>query len=105
MRVQPVAESSGHEMFCDVAMRDLAERVHAGIGAAGAVNADLLAADRLDRLLQRALHRRAVVLDLPAAKRRAVIFDDEFVAGHQLSRAGGLSGVPRKKAAAFIGAL
>ena len=82
-----------------------AERMHAGIGAARAVNANLLAADRLDRVFQRALHRRAVVLDLPAAERRAVIFDDEFVAGHQLSRIGGFSGVPRRNSSAFIGAL
>ena len=57
--------------------------MHAGIGAAGAMDADLLAADRLDRVVQRALHRGAVVLDLPAAEGRAVIFDDELVAGHQ----------------------
>ena len=41
-------------------MRDLAERMHAGIGAPGAMDADVLAADRLDRGLERALHRRAV---------------------------------------------
>src|SRR6266404_5288295 len=92
-------------MFCDVAMRHLRQRMHAGIGAAGAVHANLLAADRLDRGLQRALHGGAIVLDLPAAERGAVIFDGEFVAGHQASRAGGLSGVPRRKSAAFIGAL
>ena len=86
-------------------MRDLAERMHAGIGAAGALNPHLLAANALIAVIDRALHGRRVVLDLPAGKRRAVIFDDEFVAGHQPSRAGGLSGVPRKKSAAFIGAL
>ena len=82
-----------------------AQRMHAGIGAARAVDANLLAADRLHRGFQRALHRRSVVLDLPAGERRAVIFDDELVAGHQPSRAGGLSGVPRRKSADFIGAL
>src|SRR5207302_6664402 len=71
----------------------------------GTVHAHLLAADRFHRGFQRALYGRCVVLDLPAGKRRAVIFDDDFVAGHQLSRAGGFSGVPRKKSAAFIGAL
>ena len=65
----------------------------------------VLAADRLHRGFQRALHGGAIVLDLPAGERRAVIFDDELVAGHQLSRAGGFSGVPRKNSAAFIGAL
>src|ERR1700704_738419 len=83
MRVQAVAKASRHKMFRDIAMRDLPQRVHAGVGAAGAVNANVLAADRLDRGFQRALHRGAIILDLPAAERRAVIFDSEFVAGHQ----------------------
>src|SRR5258706_7026289 len=82
MRVQAVAKASGHKMFRNIALRDVPERVHAGVGAAGAVNANRLAADRLDRGLQRALHRGTVVLDLPAAERRAVIFDGEFIAGH-----------------------
>ena len=56
MGVQPVAKAARHEMFCDVAMRDLPQRMHAGIGAAGAVHANVLAADRLDRGFQRALH-------------------------------------------------
>ena len=62
MRVQPVAKPARHEMPGNIAMRDLAQRMHAGIGAAGAVDAHLFAADRLDRGLQRALHRGAVVL-------------------------------------------
>src|ERR1700686_2869028 len=105
MRIEPVTKPPRHEMFGDVAMRDLRQRMHAGVGAAGAVNADMLAADRLDRIFQRALHGRTIVLDLPAAERRAVIFDDEFVAGHQASRAGGFSGVPRRNSSAFIGDL
>src|SRR5260370_12929895 len=92
-------------MLGNMAMRDLRQRMHAGVGAPRAVDANLLAADRLDRIFQRALHRGTVVLDLPATERRAVIFDDEFVAGHQLSRAGGFSGVPRRNSSAFIGAL
>ena len=83
MRIQAVAKSSRHKMLGNIAMRDLRQRMHAGIGAARAMDANLLAADRLDRGFQRALHRGAIVLELPAAERRAVIFDDEFVAGHQ----------------------
>ncbi len=82
MRVQPVAKAARHEMFGNIAMRHLRQRMHAGVGAARAMNANLLAADRLDRGFQRALHRGAIVLDLPAAERRAVIFDGELVAGH-----------------------
>src|SRR5260370_24675809 len=92
-------------MLGNMAMRDLRQRMHAGVGAPRAVDANLLAADRLDRIFQRALHRGTVVLDLPATERRAVIFDDEFVAGHQLTRSGGFSGVPRRNSSAFIGAL
>src|SRR4051794_28947143 len=105
MRVEPIAKPARHEMLCDVAVRDLPPRVHAGIGAPGAMDADKLAADRLDCLLDRALDRGAVFLDLPAAERTAIIFDKQFIAGHQLSRAGGRSGVPRKNSSAFMGAL
>src|ERR1700694_4014188 len=105
MRIEPVAKAPRHKMFCNIAMRDLPERMHTGVGAARAVNTNMLAADRLDRIFQRALHGSAIVLDLPAAVRRAVIFDDDFVAGHQLNRMGGLSGVPRRNSIAFIGAL
>src|SRR3954453_22931189 len=102
MRVQPVTKPPRHEMLCNVAMRDLPQRVHAGIGAPGAMNANVFAANRLDRLFHRALDRGAVFLDLPAAERAAVIFDEQSISGHQLSRAGGLSGVPRRNSSAFI---
>ena len=92
-------------MFGNVAMGDLRQSVHAGIGAPGTVNANVFAADRLDGLFKRALNRGAVFLNLPAAERRAIIFDEELIAGHQLSRIGGLSAVPRKNSSAFIGAL
>src|ERR1700687_3116177 len=82
MGVQAIAKTAGWKMLFDIAMRHLRQRMHAGVCAAGAVNANLLAADRLDRGFQRTLHRGAVVLDLPAAERCTVIFDDEFIAGH-----------------------
>src|SRR3979409_2306098 len=105
MRIEAVAKASRHEMLCNIAMRDLPQRVHAGVGAPRAVNANIFARARLDRGFQRALYRWAIVLDLPAAERRAVIFDGEFVAGHQDKRAGGFRGGPRRNSAAFIGAL
>ena len=58
MRVQPVAQPARQKRLFDIAMRDLRQRMHAGIGAARAVDANLLAADRLHRGFQRALHRR-----------------------------------------------
>src|ERR1700744_6327861 len=84
MRVQPVAKPARHEMLGDVAMRHLTQRMHARIGAAGAMHAHLFAADRFDRGLQRALHRWAVLLNLPAAIGRAVIFNNELVTGHMI---------------------
>ena len=55
---------------------------------------------------QHALHRQAVVLDLPADERRAVIFDGELVARHGGFSAGRVpraTGVPRKNSSAVIG--
>src|SRR4051812_18817284 len=69
-------------MFCNIAMRDLRQRMHAGVGAARAMHAYMLAADRLDRGFQRALYGGAIVLDLPAPERPTVIFDYQLVAGH-----------------------
>ena len=66
-------------------MGDLAECMHAGIGASGAGNRDALAGEGRDRVGERALHGDAVVLRLPADKRRAVVFDGELVAGHASS--------------------
>ena len=42
---------------------------------------------RMDRLLERLLHRRAMVLPLPAHERPAVIFDRQPPAGHWQDRA------------------
>ena len=49
MRVERVADGVGLALARQIEMRDLAERVHAGVGAAGALHHDLLAAERLDR--------------------------------------------------------
>src|SRR4030081_1622992 len=82
MPVEIVAKPPRHEMLCDIAMRDLRQRMHPGIGTPRAMDANRLAADRPDGIFQRALHRGAIVLQLPAAERTAVIFDGEFVTGH-----------------------
>ena len=82
MRVERVADGVGLALAGQIEMRDLAERVDAGVGAAGALHHDLLAGERLDRRHDRALHRRRIVLVLPAGERRAVVFDEDFVARH-----------------------
>jgi len=61
-------------------MSDLAERVHAGVGAPGAGDERLFLAEPRDRLLQRLLDRGAVALPLPAGKVGPVVFDRQFVA-------------------------
>ena len=63
-------------------MRDLAARVHAGVGAPRALHQARFAGERFERRCQNALHGDPVGLDLPAGKRRAVIFDGELKAGH-----------------------
>src|SRR5690242_1430445 len=85
MRVHGVAQPAGREVLVDIAMGDLSERMHAGIGPARAVHTHVSAAGRLDRCLQRALHGRMIGLELPARERSAVIFDGELVARHLYS--------------------
>ncbi len=63
-------------------MHHLARRVHAGIGAAGALHARAFAAEAGERLLQRLLHGAPRLLPLPADIGAAVIFDNELVARH-----------------------
>ena len=82
MDIERVAHGVAVPILGEIDMRDLAERVHAGIGAPGAGDGDALAGEGRDRLGEHALHRGAVVLHLPADKGRAVIFDGELVAGH-----------------------
>ena len=63
-------------------MSDLPQRMHAGVGAPGAMHDAARAVDGENRLLQPLLHRHAIGLPLPADKRPAVIFDRQGVAGH-----------------------
>jgi hypothetical protein len=83
MRIETVAKTARRKLLLDVDMSDLAARMHAGIGAAGAMHPQIRAGHRLHRRFQCALHRRQRVLHLPAEERRAVIFDGELVAGHR----------------------
>src|SRR5690606_14335865 len=74
------------------------------IGPARRDHLHLLAAEAAHGVFQRLLHRSAVALPLPAAKRRAVVFEDQLVAGHGVpSRAPTGRRNPRRKASADIG--
>ena len=60
MRGERVAHGVGVPFLRQIDMRDLPERMHAGVGAAGAVDGDALAGQRRDRVGQHALHRQPV---------------------------------------------
>ena len=51
MGVHAVAEAARHEVFGNIAMGDLPQRMHAGIGAASPMNAHWHTEDRLRRRL------------------------------------------------------
>ena len=85
MRVERVAHGVGVPVLGQIDMGDLPARVHAGIGAAGALHVRAFARQRRDRRRQHALHGRLVGLHLPAGKGRAVIFDSELIARHFVS--------------------
>ncbi len=104
MVVERIAQGIERHLAPEVEMRDLAQRMHAGIGPAGGLYRHRFAAERVDRLLQRLLHRRPVRLALPAAKRPAVIFEGQLVARHgRPSRVPTGTAKPRRNASAGIG--
>ena len=82
MRVEPLAEPEGLPVALKVDMRDLAQRMHAGVGAPRAMGGRALAGHGEEGALQRLLDRKAVLLPLPADERRAVIFEGELEARH-----------------------
>ena len=94
MRVERIAHRLGIGLLRQIDMRHLAERMHAGIGAAGALHVRALAAERLDRRRKHTLYGDSGCLDLPTGKRRAVIFDQELVARHARQL---LSAAPRRR--------
>ena len=70
-------------------MRDLAERMHARIGAPRAARDHVSSPEKaLIACGQAPLHRRPVLLHLPADEGRAVIFERELVARHGLREHG-----------------
>ena len=67
--IERVAHGVGVPVARQIDMRHLGARMHAGIGAPGALHQGLLARQRFDRRGQHALHGHLVGLDLPAGKR------------------------------------
>src|SRR5512146_3087979 len=62
---------------------DLGARVHAGIGASGALRKDLFAGCPSSNIGENSLHRWAVRLNLPSMEFGAVVSDRQFeITGH-----------------------
>ncbi len=64
----------------------LGQRVHARVGAAGALRQHMFPAQACNRRGQRALHGRPSGLHLPAEEVRAIVRKDEFEIAHVLFR-------------------
>src|SRR6185312_7859570 len=64
-------------LLVDIDVRDLSDRVHAGVGAAGHHEARIPAQDAGDRTLERALNGAQPRLLRPAPEVRAVVGDIE----------------------------
>src|SRR5476651_982526 len=108
VRVKRVAYCIRIALNIQIEMRHLTQRMHARVGAAGALHRELLARKCQNRRDNVPLHGRAIILDLPADERRVVIFDRDLVAWHstpQLSTALPGTVVPRKNSSTFIGCL
>src|SRR5665213_3010779 len=84
--IEGIAHLVGRELLLQVEMRHLALGMDSRIGAARARDGDPQAGEFLDRLFQRALHRGAIVLALPADKGTSVIFHGKAIARHQVKR-------------------
>ena len=93
--VQAAPQRFGRQRRGHVEVGDLARRVDARVGAAGAVELEVLPqGDGADGAIDLALHRPRILLDLPAAVPRPGVLDRQFEAGHRVivsGRPGGRS--------------
>src|SRR6516162_9208498 len=103
MVVNGAAQNLRRNRAGKIDMSGLRQRMHASIGASGAMYRDALAAELGDGGFERLLNRWPVGLPLPAGQSTAVIFDRQLVAGHG-STVPGAIGKPRKKAGVSSGA-
>ena len=81
--VDSAAQRLSVEVRVDVEVRDLRQRVDAGVGASRPVQLELRAAGRrADRPIDLALNRARVLLNLPAAVASARVLDEEPESRH-----------------------
>jgi hypothetical protein len=84
--VEARAQHGRRQVRVELEVRDLSERVHAGVGPAGAVQLELLPPRRVaDGAIDFAGDRPRVLLDLPAAVTGAVVFNQQLEARHRAS--------------------
>ena len=82
--IQRFRQTERVPILAQIAMGDLGERVHPGIGAPGPGDRWRVRLQFAERRFQRLLHGRLVFLPLPADERPAVILDFECVSWHDL---------------------
>jgi hypothetical protein len=81
--VDPVAQHRRRHVGIDVQVRDLRERVHAGIGPPRSIQLELASSGHvLDRTFEFPGYRPRVFLDLPATVFRAGVLDDQLEPRH-----------------------
>ena len=81
--VDAIPKRAGRQAGDDIKVGDLCQRMHAGVGASGSVQLEVLTAGYLaDRAVDFALNRPGVLLNLPAAVPGAGVLDRQFEAGH-----------------------
>src|ERR1700687_398393 len=83
VEIDGVAHGLSFTVLGEIDMRDLAQSVHAGVGPSGGADYNPLGGEGRNRIGEDGLHLDAVVLRLPANKKRAVIFDRELIARHR----------------------
>lgn len=79
MIVQCLAHAKRVAVGREVEVDDLAERMDAGIGAAGGLCRHRLTREAEDRLFQRLLHAHPIGLALPAAEGGSVVFERQLI--------------------------
>src|SRR5258706_1153548 len=82
LRVERTREYGGLVGERDAGTRDLPARVHAGVGATGAMHRDRRPFKPCERVLEKALDRLACGLALPADEPCAVVREREFQRAH-----------------------
>ena len=79
------ADDFGSQHRFDVDVRNLAERMHTGVGASGSLHLDPGGIEHLlGGVQQFALYRPGVLLHLPATVARAFVFYVQLESGHKM---------------------